>query len=148
MITGRLGSDTQAALRRFANRARREIGLSGEVTVLLAGNDDMRKLNRKFRKKDKPTDVLSFPAASASNGHGVGDIAISTDIAREQAGYLGHTLEQELKILLLHGLLHLAGYDHERDRGEMFRVERRFRLKLGLPSSLVERSTERKRRAR
>ena len=145
MITGRLGSDTQAALRRFANRARREIGLSGEITVLLTGNDDMRTLNRKFRKKNKATDVLSFPLAGVQNGNRAGDIAISTEIARRQARRLRHTLEQELKILLLHGLLHLAGYDHERDRGEMFRVERRFRVKLGLPGSLAERSSRRRR---
>lgn len=148
MITGRLRNDTRAALRRFGNRAQREIGLGGEVTVLLTSNDDMRSLNRKFRKKDSPTDVLSFPAASALTGNGAGDIAISTEMAREQASRLGHALEQELKILLLHGLLHLAGYDHERDKGEMFHAERRLRVKLGLPGSLAERSSERRRRSR
>lgn len=133
------------ALRRFARRARREIGLGGDVTVLLTTNTEMRALNRRFRKQDKPTDVLSFPVNGGANGPGSGDIAISTEIAREQASRLGHTVEQELKILLLHGLLHLAGYDHERDRGEMLQKERRFRAKLGLPHSLTERSTRRRR---
>ena len=148
MITGRLGNETQTALRRFGNRAQREIGLSGEVTVLLTSNDDMRSLNRKFRKKDSPTDVLSFPVASALTGNGAGDIAISAEMAREQASRLGHALEQELKILLLHGLLHLAGYDHERDKGEMHRAERRLRVKLGLPGSLAERNSGRRRGSR
>lgn len=148
MITGRLGNEAQATLRRFANRVRREIGLSGDVTVLLTGNDQMRALNRKFSKKNKPTDVLSFPVAGPLNGNGAGDIAISTQMAREQATRLGHLLEQELKILLLHGLLHLAGYDHERDKGEMFRVERRIRVKFGLPGSLSERGSVRGRRSR
>lgn len=148
MITGRLGNQTQAALRRFANRARREIGLSGNVTVLLTGNDEMRRLNRKFRKQDRPTDVLSFPVAAALNGDGAGDIAISTEMARDQATRRRHSFELELKILLLHGLLHLAGYDHERDQGEMFSAERRLRVKLGLPGSLAERSSERRRRSR
>lgn len=145
MITGRMSRDVQAALQRFARRARREIGLGGDVTVLLTTNTEMRALNRRFRKKNKPTDVLSFPASDADSGAGSGDIAISTEIARQQASRLGHTVEQELKILLLHGLLHLAGYDHERDRGEMFQKERRFRAKLGLPHSLTERSRRRRR---
>ena len=148
MITGRLGSQTQAALRRFANRARREIGLRGDITVLLTGNNEMRALNRKFRKKNKPTDVLSFPVAGALNGNGAGDIAISTQMARLQATRLGHPLEQELRILLLHGLLHLAGYDHERDEGQMVRTERLIRVKLGLPGSLSERGTVRRPRPR
>ena len=123
-------------LRSFATQAKKKIGLEGEVNVLLTSNREMRVLNRKFRKKDKPTDVLSFPASEAVGG---GDIAISAEIASEQARRLGHTLEQELKVLLLHGLLHLAGYDHENDQGEMLRAERKLRAKFRLPGSLTER---------
>jgi probable rRNA maturation factor len=144
MITGRMSKDLQAALQRFTRRARRELGLSGDITVLLTSNTEMRALNRRFRQQNKATDVLSFPIPHAGQGPVSGDIAISTEIARQQASRLGYTLEQELKILLLHGLLHLAGYDHERDRGEMFHKERRLRSRLGLPNSLTERSVRRR----
>jgi probable rRNA maturation factor len=125
------------SLRRFLVRAKGEIGLQGEVNVLLTTNSQMRALNRKFRRKNKATDVLSFRAVEA-NGV-AGDIAISSEIARLQARRLGHSLDQELKVLLLHGLLHLAGHDHESDGGEMARTEKRLRAKLRLPDSLTER---------
>src|SRR5690242_19804727 len=123
------------ALSRFVARARKATGLKGPVAVLLTGNDEMRSLNRQFRRKDKPTDVLSFPAADANGA--AGDIAISLDIAAENAGRLGHPLATELKILMLHGMLHLAGYDHETDTGEMARRERKLRAELELPDSLI-----------
>jgi probable rRNA maturation factor len=145
VISRRMGNGTQRALQRFVARVQKQIGLPGQVTVLLTGDAEMRSLNRKFRKQDKPTDVLSFPAAGGADGQRPGDIAISTTMAREQARRLGHSVEQELKILLLHGLLHLAGYDHEHDRGEMSQAERKFRAKLGLPDSLTERAVARKR---
>lgn len=135
------GGSIKPGLRRFLARAKREIGLRGEVNVLLTGNSKMRALNRKFRKKDKATDVLSFPAGQGNGS--AGDIAISTEIASQQARRLGHSLEQELKVLLLHGLLHLAGYDHENDQGEMLRAETRLRAKLKLPDSLSERGLAR-----
>ena len=91
-------------------------------------------MNREFRNQDHATDVLSFPS-----DHTLGDIAISLDRAREQASALGHTAQQELQILLLHGLLHLTGLDHENDRGEMARAERRWRKHFGLPAGLIER---------
>ena len=96
----------------------------------------MRSLNRDFRHKDKPTDVLSFPSDDG------GDIAISLSIARRNARSLGHPFEDEIKVLLLHGLLHLKGYDHERDNGRMVRREEALRRKLGLPLSLTARSRE------
>ena len=140
------GGNVPSSLRRFLQRAKKEIGLRGEVNVLLTGNSKMRALNRMFRKKNKATDVLSFPAA---NENGIaGDIAISKAIARQQARRLGHSLEQELKVLVLHGLLHLAGYDHESDQGEMLRAERRLRAKLKLPDSLSERGLARSTYAR
>jgi probable rRNA maturation factor len=135
-----------ASLRRFLMRAKSEIGLRGEVNVLVTSNNQMRALNRKFRRRNKPTDVLSFPVVG-SNGI-AGDIAISGQIAKQQARRLGHSLEQELKVLLLHGLLHLSGYDHEKDEGEMARAEMKLRAKFRLPDSLTERGRSRKPRTR
>lgn len=125
------------ALSRFAARARNAAKLGGEVTVLVTGNREIQKLNREFRKKNKPTDVISFP----SDADGVaGDIAISADIARANGRDLGHGTLAELKILILHGMLHLAGFDHETDRGDMGRKEARLRRQLGLPVGLIERA--------
>jgi len=128
-------------LTRFLRVAQRSIGIAGEVNVRITSNAEMRRLNRDFRGKDKPTDVLSFPALQNGKTALAGDIAISADIARTNARFLGHSLEDELKILLLHGLLHLAGYDHESDDGEMQRLERDLRAKLKLPTGLIERTT-------
>ena len=100
----------------------------------------MKKLNHRFRKKDKATDVLSFPANANRHDPTIGDLAISADIARENAKNLGHPISQEIKVLILHGILHLAGYDHETDSGEMARTEQRLRKKLRLPVSLIQRS--------
>jgi probable rRNA maturation factor len=125
------------ALARFAGRARRAAGVAGEVDVLLTGDAEMRKLNRQFRGKDQTTDVLSFPAPASSGG---GDIAISVARARAQAASQGHDLLTEIKVLILHGMLHLAGYDHERDRGQMLRREQALRAELHLSAGLIERT--------
>jgi probable rRNA maturation factor len=130
-----------AGLQRFLRAAQRMVGISGEVNVLVTSSAQMRRLNRSFRGKDKPTDVLSFPAAHNGKVKLAGDIAISKEIARRNAKSLGHSLETELKVLLLHGLLHLGGHDHENDQGEMAAVEQRLRAKLKLPTGLIERST-------
>jgi probable rRNA maturation factor len=134
---------TQAALERFVAQARRAAGMPGEVNVLVTGNTEIRRLNRDFRKKDKPTDVLSFaPPTDNHNGGRVrfaGDIAISADIAGENASRFGHPPSEEIKILTLHGILHLAGFDHERDDGIMARNEMQLRHALNLPSALIER---------
>jgi probable rRNA maturation factor len=120
------------------------VGLPGQVTVLLTTDAAIRDLNRQFRRRDSATDVLSFPAApleSAKPAERVaGDVAISVDTARRQAAEQGHALTCELKVLILHGLLHLAGYDHEADAGKMQRRERQLREKLGLPQGLIERA--------
>jgi probable rRNA maturation factor len=100
----------------------------------------MRELNRRFRAKDKPTDVLSFPAADVPGCGIAGDIAISAQIASENARSLGHKAATELKILVLHGLLHLAGFNHETDNGKMARKERKLRRELKLPDGLIERT--------
>jgi len=124
-------------LARFLNRGRRTLKLDGEVTLLLASSAQLRRLNREFRRKDYPTDVLSFPSEVAGYA---GDIAISADIARRNGRLLGHGVAIEIKTLILHGLLHLAGYDHESDNGRMARKEALLRSALGLPEGLIERT--------
>lgn len=125
-------------LARFLRQAIEATGLSGDVGVLLTTDDAIRTLNRKYRRKDKATDVLSFPAAA--NARDVaGDLAISLETAFRQAQEHQHALEMEIKVLLLHGLLHLAGYDHETDNGTMHRKEVRLRRELGLTAALIER---------
>lgn len=138
----------KAELRRFLARIQSEVGLRGRVDVLLASDETLRRLNREFRRKDTATDVLSFPAA---DGHGeggatAGDIAISLDTAQRQAAEQGHPFEAEIKILLLHGALHLAGHDHERNDDAMVHIEKKLRLALGLPAGLIERAAHPQRR--
>jgi probable rRNA maturation factor len=118
-------------LRRFLKDLAQEILPGHGVTCLIASDKDLSALNRKFRGKDYATDVLSFPPD---------DIAISFDRAAAQAAELGHSVEDELRILMLHGVLHLAGMDHETDGGAMQRAEARWRKRLGLPSGLIERA--------
>jgi probable rRNA maturation factor len=128
-------------LNRFLASVKQTLGLTGECSILLAGDERLRKLNLQFRGMDKPTDVLSFPASSLSSEEGTGgDLAISLETAAAQAREHGHPLQIEVKILMLHGLLHLAGYDHESDRGQMRRRETTLRKQFGLPSGLVERA--------
>jgi len=110
----------------------------GEVTIALVTDPAMRRLNATFRRADYATDVLSFP----SDQPGVlGDIAIARGVAGRQARQLGHNEATELKVLALHGLLHLLGYDHDTDRGAMERVEERLRRRAGLPAGLISRAT-------
>ena len=125
---------SRAELQRFLGLAQRLAGVSGEVGVLIAGNQRLQELNRRFRRKNKPTDVLSFPRADG------GDIAISAEIAHANALRYGHPETAELKILILHGMLHLAGHDHETDHGQMARLEARLRTRLKLPASLIDRT--------
>ena len=135
-------------LNRFLAEATAALGLAGEVSVLLTGDEQLRAMNRQFRGLDKPTDVLSFPALpEAANGGQGGDLAISLETAAIQAADHGHTVQMEVKVLILHGLLHLAGYDHERDRGQMRRRETMLRKQFALPSGLVERTLDQRRRS-
>lgn len=131
-----------SSLVRFLNRARAAVGVRGAVDVLLSDDSTLRDLNKNFRGKDKPTDVLSFPAPTKFAKKHAGDLAISLDIAAHQASTHGHTLGDEIKILLLHGLLHLSGEDHETDNGEMAAREAILRLELHLPATLIERTTK------
>ena len=131
-------------LARFLAAAQAAVRLKGEVTVLLTTDAAIRKLNRRFRGKNEATDVLSFPAEGPFPGSSAeeiaGDLAISVRAALRQAGEQGHSLSTEIKVLILHGLLHLAGGDHEADAGQMARRERLLRGRLGLPKGLIERA--------
>jgi probable rRNA maturation factor len=129
---------SRAGLGRFLRVAQGAVGLEGEVEVLLAGDKTLRRLNREFRGKNKATDVLSFPGVPGT-GHG-GDMAVSLETAGRQAREHGHSLRDEVRVLLLHGVLHLAGHDHEVDAGEMAELEGRLRKRLGLPGGLIERT--------
>jgi probable rRNA maturation factor len=124
----------------FLREAQAAARLRGHVTVLLTTDAAIRKLNRRFRGKDKPTDVLSFPTAGPLAAKMAGDLAISIPTARRQAAERGHSLAIEIKVLILHGLLHLAGFDHEADAGQMARRERLLRGRLRLPQGLIERA--------
>ena len=122
----------------------------GAVTIVLVSDPRMRALNRTYRGKDYATDVLSFSTDRSPGGKGgigtilptLGDVVIARGVARRQARAAGHPELDELRLLSLHGLLHLLGYDHERDNGRMRRVERRLRLKGGLREGLIERASE------
>lgn len=129
---------SQPTLKRYLREAQAAVGLRGEVSVLLTTDAGIRSLNRRFRKKNKATDVLSFPVDDPAFGS-AGDLAISVETAARQAEEHGHRLTVEVRVLMLHGLLHLAGFDHEADDGQMARKERRLRAKLGLPQGLIER---------
>ena len=137
-----LSLPTARLLSRFLSEAQAAVRLRGEVTILLSSDQMLRSLNRRFRGKNKATDVLSFPADTKAPGNEeiAGDLAISVPIARRQAVSQGHSLATEIKVLILHGLLHLAGYDHEADSGQMERCERLLRAKLHLPLGLIERA--------
>lgn len=138
ILEKKLRGVSAAALSRFAGRAQRAAGLRGRVSILVTGGAELRRLNRRYRRADQPTDVLSFP----TRGNGMaGDIAISAEVAAGNARRFGHSAAAEVKILILHGLLHLAGLDHERDRGQMSRREEKLRRRLGLPASLIQRSS-------
>jgi len=129
----------------------------GTVTVAIVGDSRVRRLNQRYRRTDRPTDVLSFPAAAGrlprrrerakaglrrgtpEPGEYLGEIVIAAGVARRQARGAGHPLQAELRVLALHGLLHLLGYDHERDAGQMARLEARLRARGGLRAGLIER---------
>ena len=152
---------TARTLSRYLKTAQEAVGLMGEVTVLLTTDEAIRGLNRRFRGKNKATDVLSFPAedqpvsrsasqrvsksasqqvSESADERVAGDLAISVTTALRQANEQGHPLWMEIKVLILHGLLHLAGFDHEVDDGKMARRELKLRAKLKLPQGLIERA--------
>ena len=144
------------AIERFARRLQMEVAQGRPFDCLITGDAELRRLNREFLGHDYPTDVLSFPGVAPAilspvtlrprattgdkiAGATLGDIAISFARARAQARAFGHRAEQEVEILMLHGLLHLVGMDHTADSGRMARAEKRWRARLGLPTGLIER---------
>lgn len=131
----------RVSLQTFARLLRDRIAGGREFLCLITGDAELQRLNRQFLGKDYPTDVLSFPAAPGPHTKIVtlGEIAISADRAAEQASARGHSVDDEIRILMLHGMLHLLGMDHERDRGAMERAEMTWRKEFGLPMGLIER---------
>jgi len=133
-----------ATLTRFLKLAQQTVKLRGQVSVLFTTDEAIRKLNQRFRHKNKATDVLSFPSEGLMPGlpahlQMAGDLAISVPTALKQSLEQGHSLSTEAKVLMLHGLLHLSGMDHEADQGQMARRERKLRATLKLPQGLIER---------
>jgi probable rRNA maturation factor len=133
--TPRIG---RTALRAFADTLRRDICAGRTFTCLLTGDKELRRLNKQFLGHHYATDVLSFPSGEPIGP--LGDIAISLERAKAQAAEHGHKIEQEVRILMLHGVLHLMGLDHEADQGEMRQAESRWRQAYGLPGGLIERA--------
>ncbi len=124
-------------LEEFARELRDRVTRGREFRCLLTDNAELQRLNHQFLEKNHPTDVLSFPA-DADSGE-LGELAISGELAAAQGRAFGHSIEDEIRILMLHGVLHLLGMDHESDRGAMARRENAWRKKLGLPAGLIER---------
>ncbi len=113
-----------------------------EIELIVTENDTIASLNQEYRSKDTPTDVLSFPMENAVANMPLGSIVISADFVQEKAKELGHDEKDELSLLFIHGLLHLLGYDHETDHGEMRKKEKEMIEKFALPSSLIVRTEE------
>jgi probable rRNA maturation factor len=135
-----LAAADRAELKRFARTLGEKIAGAGFFTCLITNDGELQLLNRSFLGRDYPTDVLSFPAGEC--GGTLGEIAISLERAQAQAAAFGHSCVDEIRILMLHGFLHLTGLDHERDRGEMARLEGKWRTVFGLPSTLIGRSRQ------
>jgi len=128
----------RTALQAFAETLRMDLCAGRPFACLLTGDKELRRLNKQFLGQAYATDVLSFPSGEPIGP--LGDIAISLDRAKAQAAEFGHRIEQEVRILLLHGVLHLLGHDHETDGGKMRRLESKWREKYGLPTGLIERA--------
>jgi probable rRNA maturation factor len=124
-------------LERFARLLSDRIAEGRGFHCLITGDRELRRLNRDFLGKDYPTDVLSFPESSPAGF--LGEIAISLQRARQQAAAYGHSVSDEIRVLMLHGILHLLGMDHQNDRGRMARAEADWRARLDLPAGLIER---------
>jgi probable rRNA maturation factor len=143
IVRKKIAGLSSSTLERFVLRARRVVQLRDPVNVLVTNSAELRSLNQRFRGADKATDVLSFPASpevSRQARRVAGEVAVSADIARENARRFGHSVADEVKILVLHGILHLAGFDHEHDNGTMARKENQLRLRLKLEGGLIERT--------
>jgi probable rRNA maturation factor len=159
----RVPDELRRPVERFATRLQAEVTKGRPFDCVITSDAELRRLNREFRGEDQGTDVLSFPVGTAFQAAAalprgapaesrrqagrpgptiphLGDLAISLPRARSQARTFGHGVAQEVQILMLHGVLHLLGMDHESDRGRMARAEKRWRARLGLPNGLIERA--------
>ena len=134
----RLSGAGKRSVREFARMLDERVAGGRGFECLLAGDEELTRLNRDFLQHDYPTDVLSFPSGKKSGP--LGELAISLDRAAAQAREFGHSTVDEIRILLLHGVLHLIGLDHERDKGRMARAERKWRAEFDLPENLIARS--------
>jgi probable rRNA maturation factor len=133
----------RAGLQQFASSLRDEVADGRDFECLITNDRELQRLNRQFRGKNEPTDVLSFPAAEMPAGDAaLGELAVSWQRASAQATEYGHSLDAELRVLMLHGVLHLLGMDHETDRGRMARAETRWRSHFQLPGGLIERARQ------
>jgi probable rRNA maturation factor len=139
------GSINRSSLEAFAESLRNRVARGRSFHCKITGDTELRRLNARFRGKDYSTDVLSFPSGEYDP---IGDIAVSLQRARAQAREWGHPVEDELRILMLHGVLHLIGMDHEADSGQMARAESSWRRKLNLPNNLIARAPASARRSR
>ncbi len=135
----KVSKEDQQALASFAVALSYTVAESRPFACVVTNDRTLRKLNRQFLGHDYATDVLSFPSREPAS---LGDLAISIQRADSQALAFGHTRLDELRVLMLHGLLHLLGFDHETDRGQMARAERKWRLHFALPSNLIARSKQ------
>lgn len=138
ILKNKVAGVSAASLTRFAKRAGDLAALKGKFNVFITGDDDLREWNARFRGKDKSTDVLTFRGVEPGFA---GEIAIASGIASANAKSYGHSVAEEIKILILHGILHLGGCDHEKDDGMMSRREEKLRLALRLPTGLIGRSS-------
>lgn len=136
----RFSAEEKRALRNFARTLSRRVADGRPYTCVITGDEELQTLNRNFRRKNYATDVLSFPMDGQ-----LGEMAISAERAQVQAREFGHPRLDEIRILMLHGLLHLTGMDHERDRGRMARAEEQWRHALKLPATLIARTETRRR---
>jgi probable rRNA maturation factor len=127
----------RAELQAFGLALITDVSAGRRFECLITDDRELQRLNRDFLGHDHPTDVISFPSGTA--GGFAGEMAISAQRAADQATEFGHTVAEELKVLMLHGLLHLLGMDHEKDRGAMARAEKRWRRHFSLPAALTER---------
>jgi len=144
----KLSGSEKDAIRVFARTLSDRVTTRRPFTCVISHDRELRRLNRIFRRRDYTTDVLSFPAAPDAAQAELGEIVISTERATAQARDFGHERIQEMRILMLHGILHLSGMDHERDNGEMARLEAHWRAKLGLPETLILRAETRRAKTR
>ena len=129
---------SRSKLSYFAKQLQEYLVGGASFCCLITNDEELQALNKQFLDHDYPTDVLSFPSVGPYGS--IGDIAISWDRAKDQASEYGHTTEQEIRILMLHGVLHLSGMDHEKDGDEMARIEMQWRKRFKLPAGLIERA--------